>query len=98
MNLLKGYFTVPSSVSDERVESKKQEFIKKYADSFDKEGWKLISPVAFAKSLPLAEDIKQGRSRWTIMAYWERKPVEQTFEVDEKLIPKLLKTGKFSLK
>ena len=40
--LHKGYFTVPNDVSDERVIERKDAYIKKYADSFDKEGWRLI--------------------------------------------------------
>ena len=95
--LHKGYFTVPNDVSDERVIERKGAYIKKYADSFDKEGWRLISPIAFYKSVPLTEDIIQGRSRWEIKAHWEKRPIEQPFEVDEAIIPKLLETGKFSL-
>lgn len=98
MALLKGYFTVPNDVSDERVEERKQEYIKRYAESYDKEGWGLVSPISFSKAkIPFSEDIREGRTRWVILAYWDKKPVEQTFEVDEKLIPKLLETGKFSL-
>ena len=97
MTLKMGYFTVPSDISDERVIGRKREYIKKYAESFEEEGWRLISPIAFYKPTPLTEDIISGRARWEIKAYWGRKPLEQTIEVDEAIIPKLLKTGKFSL-
>jgi hypothetical protein len=98
MNLLKGSFTVPKDVSDERVRERQQAYIKKYAESFEMEGWKLVSPIAVEKcKIPLSEDIYHGRVRWMILGFWERKPVKQTFEVDEKIIPKLLDTGKFEL-
>jgi len=98
MTLQKGYFTVPNDVSDERVIERKEAYIKKYAEHYDKDGWMLISPIAFYKSsVPLTEDIAQGRTRWAIKAYWDRKPIEQTLEVNEKIIPKLLETRKFSL-
>jgi len=97
MELLKGYITVPNDVTDERVWDRRQKIVKQYAEAYEKEGWKLKSPIAFAKALPLVEDIKKGESRWTVMAYWERQPVKQTFEVDERIIPKLLETGKFNL-
>lgn len=100
MELLKGYITVPNDIPDERVWNDRQKFLRQYEDSFEKEGWKLLSRVvSFAKcSIPLTEDIKQGLSRWVIMGYWERAPVTQTFEVDEKLMPKLMATGKFKEK
>ncbi len=96
MELLKGYFTVPSDIPDQRVVDCMDDYIKKYADSFDKEGWKLTSKIVYGKILsPLGEDIREGRSRWAIWANWERKPVIHTFEVDDKYVPKLLETGKF---
>ncbi len=99
MELLKGYFTVPSDVKDERVIERKLEYIKKYAESYDKEGWGLVSPISFSKQkIPLTDDIRNGRTRWLILAYWDRKPIEQTFEVSDKLVPKLLETGEFYLK
>ncbi len=96
--LLKGYFTVPNDVKDERVWDCKREYIKKYADSYDKEDWKLVSPISFSKQeIPLSEDIREGRIRWLIMAYWDKMPVKQVFEVNEKIIPKLLESGEFTL-
>jgi len=97
MELLKGFFTVPSDVADERVRDRAEEYIRKYVDSFEKEGWKLLSKVYFAKAPITTEDISEGRVKWIITAYWDRKPVTQIFEVDEKLIPRLLETGKFTL-
>ena len=89
---------MPSDVLDERVWSRRDEYVKKYCDSFDKEGWELKSEVSFLKrTIPLTADIREGRTRWQILAYWDRKPIKQVFEVDEKIIPKLLETGEFSL-
>ena len=90
--LLKGSFTVPGDIPDSRVRERQQAFIKKYADSFRAEGWNLVSPVSVEKrKFQLTEDIKQGRIRWMIYGYWDKEPVKQTFEVDEKIIPSLLK-------
>ena len=96
MELLKGFFTVPCDVTDERVIEVRKEYIQRYVEGFEQEGWRLVSDVALYKSrTPLVEDITEGRTRWLILAYWEREPVVQKFEVDEKCIPGLLVTGKF---
>jgi len=96
--LLKGSFTVPYDIPDSRVVERQQTFINKYADSFRAEGWKLVSSIAIGKrQIQLTEDIRNGRNRWMILGWWDREPVKQTLEVDEKIIPKLLKTGKYKL-
>ncbi len=96
--LLRGSFTVPGDIPDSRVRERQQAFIKKYAESFEKEGWKLVSPVSVEKrNFQLTEDIQKGRLRWMILGWWDREPIKQTFEVDEKIIPKLINTGKFKL-
>ena len=98
MELLKGYFTVPSDVTDTRVLESGKEYIRKYVESFEKEGWKLESEIQLGKQkAQMVDDIKEGRVRWAILAYWDRKPIKQIIEVDEKHIPKLLETGRFSL-
>ena len=97
MQLLKGYFTVPGNIADERVLGKMDKYVGKYADHYDGRGWRLKSKIFSGKSTPLTEDIRAGLARWLIMAYWERQPITYNIDVKDEVIPKLLKTGKFSL-
>ena len=95
--LLKGYFTVPNDVPDQRVVETMDDYINRYAQSYEKEGWKLASKIVYGKiASPIMEDVLEGRTRWAIWANWVRKPVTHTVEVDEKYIPKLQATGKFT--
>ena len=98
MELLKGTFTVPSDVPAQRVLERRKEYFRKYVESFELEGWRLVSQIGLYKNrVPDAGDIQQGVTRWMILAYWDRMPERQVTEVDEKHIPELLKTGKFQL-
>ncbi len=98
MRLLRGFFTVPNDVPDMRVKANMPDFIRRYVETYTKDGWRLKSKVVTGKMMtPLTGDITNGESRWYIIAYWERAPFKQTFEVDEKHIPGLIATGKFQL-
>lgn len=97
MQFLKGYFTVPDNVSDERVMEKMDRYVDKYANYYDGRGWKLKSKIFTGKSTPITEDTKAGLARWLIMAYWERQPITYPIDASDEVIPKLLQTGKFSL-
>lgn len=95
--LLKGYFTVPIGMPDEKVLANIDKYLERYCESYAKEGWRLNSKVVYRRGIQTTEDIRDGKIRWEIFALWNRKPITQTFEVNENLIPKLLSTGKFNL-
>lgn len=98
MEFLKGYITVPKSISDERVWGQKDKFISQYADHYDTNGWKLFSDISFKKQdPPLIKDVQAEENRWLITAFWDRKPITRIIDASDKVIHKLLQTGKFSL-
>ena len=94
--ILTGTFTVPKDISLERVREKAPNFIKKYVEFFEQEGYHLKSKVLLERSrTPFTEDIMQGENRFFLRAWWEKRPEKITLEVDEKLIPALIQTGQF---
>lgn len=87
---VRGSFTVPMDISEERVLDALPRSITKFWDFWEKDGWRLISRPRFDPIPRLEND----RKRYVIWLNMDRKPVTQIVEVDmdnPKLVNELIR-------
>lgn len=81
-------FTVPLSISEEKVKVALPGYIRKWMETREKQGWKVLSRV-FLDPVPVVEG---DRKRYYLYANLDREPKPQKIEVSsEKLIKRLEK-------
>ena len=74
-------FTVPIDISEERVRDKVPEYIKKWMEVREKQGWKLLHRIQF-NPLP---SIEGDRKRYMLYGLIDREPETRKIEVPDNL-------------
>ena len=89
MHLLRATFTVPWGIEYHRVGDSLPKYQRKWVERMEMEGWKLCSEITWNPA-PILEP--GGRSRYYMNAYFDRRPKELTFEVNNpKIIEELVR-------
>ena len=85
-------FTVPDSVSEERVQFHADKYQRKFGDHLEGVGFTVVAmtePEIDTGSLPVDPD----RRRYIIWAWVRRRPIIAHMEVEDEAVPTLLKLG-----
>lgn len=85
-------FTVPVSVSEERVQFYADKYRRKFGNFLEKEGFDVLwmsQPLVYTGRLP----VEGGRREYKVFAWCRRRPIELKVDVPDILVPELLVRG-----
>lgn len=89
----KATFTVPVNTPDERVQFHAKEYMRKFGEYLEEEGFtvkEMLKPQIGERRFPVVEE---DRKCYAIFAFVSRVPVELTTMVPETLIPEMQAKG-----
>lgn len=92
MRMLFGTFSVPIEASQRVIERAKPDYIRKFVEAMEKQGWRLCSQVVISRGL--ADLTEPGRKRYRLGALFEREPKAIKLDVPDILVPALLEKNK----
>lgn len=85
-------FTVPNGETDEAVQFRANVYKGRFGQVLEAQGFtvkEMLKPQVSGRRIP----IEEGRRRYDIFAFVSREPVEQTFELPDKMVPEMLAMG-----
>jgi hypothetical protein len=88
----RAHYTVPEGTPEDSVQFKADTYMKRFGNALEKQGWLVLEMLKPRNTNFLMSDEK-GLKRYEIMAHVTRKPIEIHVDIEDKLVPTMIKAG-----
>lgn len=90
----RGIFTVPATTSRERVELVADKYMARFGNALEKEGYTVLRMTEPKPDTSLSKHwVDPDRIQYVMWALIEQRPFEIHFDVEDELVPEMVKLG-----